>query len=95
MPKQPRVLKPIIDNLDLAIGQDANIATLRGQLTALREQAEAVESERDIFKAERDDFKARLSTAESENIALRNEISAWQNAKENESQYPEGANPGL
>ena len=29
MAKQPRVLKPVIDNLDLAIGQGASVATLR------------------------------------------------------------------
>jgi hypothetical protein len=85
----PKSLKPAFDALDFSIGAAANIATLRGQLTALREQADAIESEREIFQAERDDFKAQLDQAKQEISRLENEIREWQQQKSEDQRMAE------
>jgi chromosome segregation ATPase len=91
-----KTLKPLMDALDLDIGSEAPIATLRTKLAALRQQAEALESDCEMAEAERDDFKTKLEQAKLEISSLENQLAQWQQPKSDEQRLLEdfGAWPG-
>jgi len=101
----------LIDNLDNLIGSGASAAKLRAHLATLREQAEAMEArllERDTqiddlkaqaqnpaLEAQCEQLQSDLYECRQTNERLAAEISQWQQADKDGSQYPPGANPGI
>lgn len=69
-----KYLKPLLDDLDLAIGSGKPIATLRAKLAALREQADALESDCEIAEIEREYFKSELEKFKTEHAELSTEL---------------------
>ena len=89
-------LKPLIDAIDLDIGNAVPIATLRAKLAVLREQTDALESDCHTAQVECDDLKAKLNQSQSEVARLSDDLAAWQQPKSQDQQTLEdlGAWPG-